>query len=724
MTYARSMRVGAALLRCVRATLLVLASTLVGSREAQAQVSQRDSSVLALFPSVVRVDGVSLNGDVALGEDGQRMTLAVRAALAEASQGLHIDIPGSIQAATTQGNASAGLFDAQTLEQLRPRAWVAAQQACFFLLMQRRYADAVTSCERAVQLDERAETYLSLALARYAKGSREDEHESERTLQTLTTRFSSSLAGVAARCYVALDTVVTRGEGHSNLVDCAEQMQQRAPNTPTAEFYAFWASLAVNDAAAARRHADAFDRAGHNPTYSAELRLALRRHRPWWSVAFEYGAPIAALWFALVTLVLLWTRSQSLKKQRALEDPRSTIEPKETTAKDRRDARAVLAIATTRTITLSIAAVVVTLLLGTGALWVVSRLSQIPIGLVLSIMALAGAIGWVAVKGITDSPKVAHTGVPLVLRDHPELETLLRRCASLANSAPIEEVYVTTATNLEVYSTEGVRSIVGRAPPLYLRLGVGLIDALDRAQLEALVTAELARAQRAENYGGAEILQITDAFVTAWPVGAAGLFVGVLARQFRLAGLGIARAQEFIADRIAAKAFGAELFESALRAFVTHNETFFMRCDAVLLRCHERSEPLLDLCEQARQATIDEAVAQSAIDKEWNRTVSDVASQLSPRARVERVRAYGIEAPSVRAPSPRESCWGLFVSPERLRERCTELAREAYAQRTGVVLNGAAPTTNEGGETAVTNATSENASDTAAPSAQQRDEVP
>lgn len=642
--------------------------------------------VLDAMPNPVLATSLALGVDdvVAASERQSRENIARAIDAADAATGAQTR--ANIEAALRRGDREAALREAESLAQRAPGSWVAAQQECAHLLALDRRDAAVLKCQRAVQLEERVETYLSLAIALYARQTREDVREATLVLQTASRRYSAPHATVL-RCAVALIVTSRTDENHSELVDCAEHLRARAPNTAASEVFSCWAALARGRWDEARAHVAAADRLGAARDAIEPLRREVARHKPWWRSVFEALGPLFLLWLALFTTTFAWARSHSRAWLDALREPGSTravIAPP-TGARSAYTAL-VLHLASTWRISLVMGALALSTAVFGAALWVLSRLDRFPLQLLLAPGIVLLMFAWFTFVAVTQGMRLPHQGEPLPLREHPALLALIERCAARCGAKPIAEVYLTSSTHFEVYASAPLRALAFGEPELYLRLGAGIIDALDAHEFETLLTAELARAQRKENAGGAATLQIIETLVTP-PSGATdvSMYVQYFCKAFRRASLALARAQELVADRITVELVGPARFEAALRAFVTCQETFASRCSAVVQRCAEKDEPLTDVYTAARDATIDHEAATRDIDAEWNRTCSELASQAAPAQRVERVRAYGFDDPPS-SDEPAEAAWELFVAPGRVRERLTDIVCDAYARQTGIVL--------------------------------------
>lgn len=189
------------------------------------------------------------------------------------------------------------------------------------------------------------------------------------------------------------------------------------------------------------------------------------------------------------------------------------------------------------------------------------------------------AIGAILVGLFPPFPGDGDTGVALRREHHPRFFALLDDLARATAQPPLEEAYLVPATTAWV-THSGSRFLLGGRR--VLAIGLPVLAALTEAELRAILAHEFAHFQGGETRLGG-ILHRTRAAMeltleslarvgppAAWlqlPLRAYGRF-------FMLRTMTVSRAQEWAADRVAARLAGRTACESALRKIHVLEEAF------------------------------------------------------------------------------------------------------------------------------------------------------
>ncbi|MBL8685738.1 MAG: hypothetical protein JNK05_41565 [Myxococcales bacterium] len=661
---------------------VLLALTLVGLVAPTPAFAQGGVS-RAMLPQVAGRSSVPLfRGDDAIEARMNAVRAGLRRAIVEAAPEGEA-VLDSLESATLRGDPEAGLLAARALVRSAPNSWAAAQQECVFLAQLRRDEDAIGACQRATRLSERPETLASLALVLHTTDRYDAQRESRILFQNATSRFTDAHDVLVMRCHAALISIVQAQEGYAELEDCSTLVDQRLPESTSARLFSFFAAVSRSQWGRAEQELRAFEARAANAEYSSALRQVLRNSKPWWATVIESAPPWIVGLIALWLLVFLFARAYGRGLLRSLDDPESTRAPSAPPLARRVYGALIRVYAATVRAAVIVLCVSIAAIVARGALWLLYAVGRWYIGYLVTGGLLLLFLAWTMFNASTMSLRFEHIGTDLPLSEHPALDALVRRAAERAGVDAPKELYVTPECNCEVYVVASPWQLGVRPQPLFVRLGAGLLGALSADELEALLVNEFARAQRNENPGGAVSLALSELFARLASKDPGG-WVGALGSMIRSLALGASRAQEFIADRIAAQAFDVDHFERATRKRIEAAIRFDLRCDAALAKRVDQGLALSDLYAAVEEEPVDEEAVAEELDAAWKRPPGTLGTQVSLADRFARLRAYKLDA-SNRAADER-SAWCLIVVPEALRQRMTEAVRAEVFARTGVTI--------------------------------------
>lgn len=183
-------------------------------------------------------------------------------------------------------------------------------------------------------------------------------------------------------------------------------------------------------------------------------------------------------------------------------------------------------------------------------------------GIVACIAVFAKFLRWLLrVKPLPDaSPSLAITA-----EDQPGLFAFLQRVADDAGCAMPRRVLLTPDANAAMIPTVSWKNLFA-APPNDLALGLGLVNALNLSELQAVLAHEFGHVAKSPWLRGVEI--------AIGRLVAEVSFLGILASALHAARKHLVREREFLADRIAATVAGTPATLAALAKAETASDTF------------------------------------------------------------------------------------------------------------------------------------------------------
>lgn len=167
-------------------------------------------------------------------------------------------------------------------------------------------------------------------------------------------------------------------------------------------------------------------------------------------------------------------------------------------------------------------------------------------------------------------------GLPLVEHDHPELWALVRGLAQVVDARVPNEIYLTADSNASVVEETRLLGLVSVRRRMCV--GVPLVVGLDKAQLAAVLTHELAHCARQHTWldrvayrgrgalvGMVSVLEILDVPEVDVITRLLRTVLSWWTRLYLRASSGISRRLEWAADEAAVRAVGSAATASALR---------------------------------------------------------------------------------------------------------------------------------------------------------------
>lgn len=316
-------------------------------------------------------------------------------------------------------------------------------------------------------------------------------------------------------------------------------------------------------------------------------------------------------------------------------------------------------------------------------------LAPLAVGAIVTVYALVHSL---FVRISRDDP-----GRRLRREEAPDLWNLTREVAAQLETRPLDEIRLTPGIEMEVLERGSSRERRNDSTRRILIMGLGLLPGLDQDSFCAILAHEYGHFSHRDTLGGEVALRVSQnmgnfAYAIAearqavwWNIGFQ--FLRAYAFLFRRISYGAIRLQEILADRAAARAYGAEALENGLRHVVRRKIEFPYIASKVVKDAlnNGRAMPNVYTLELPLSAKLE-----TAIDKELYRQTSENDTHPSPVDRFRLIR--GIPAPN--RPPTSGAMWDLFKdSSGVMREMNIQVeyeGRGSTALRRQVFLNAGA----------------------------------
>jgi len=219
-----------------------------------------------------------------------------------------------------------------------------------------------------------------------------------------------------------------------------------------------------------------------------------------------------------------------------------------------------------------------------GVIYVFFMLGQIPVQLVFVLGVGAVVTSYRMVQSLFIRVESVDPGRILDAAEAPGLWELTRDVARIVGTRPLDEIRVTPGTEMAVYERGTVRERMQGGGRRILILGIGLVDGFGRGPFCAVLAHEYGHFAHGDTAGGdialrvrQDMMKLAVAMVqhrqaVRWNI--AFQFLRLYDFIFRRISHGATRLQEVLADRVAARHFGAKHFEDGLRHVVRRDIEF------------------------------------------------------------------------------------------------------------------------------------------------------
>ena len=303
--------------------------------------------------------------------------------------------------------------------------------------------------------------------------------------------------------------------------------------------------------------------------------------------------------------------SAATLKSIEVADPNDGATPRELTL--RRLYRALINIAGTFYY-VSLPVVMVLVIGGTAAvIYLFFVLGSIPIRLVAFLGIGALVTIYKMVQSLFIRVESGDPGRSLSGSEAPRLWSLTRDIATAVGTRPIDEIRVTPGTELAVYERGAGRRRTEDQGRRILVLGIGLLDGFGRAPFCAVLAHEYGHFAHRDTAGGDIALRVQQDMMkfavamvqhgqaVSWNL--AFQFLRLYVFLFRRISHGATRLQEVLADRVAARQYGAKQFEDGLRHVVRQQIQFAFMANSEIKQAIEGRRALQNLYGQHPRTT-------------------------------------------------------------------------------------------------------------------------
>ena len=529
---------------------------------------------------------------------------------------------------------------------------------------------------KAVELEDTHDNrhWLAFSLAITTEGKRANYEEALTIAHDLARGSPSEVDEQLFCCRIAIEGYSR--QAYKELIHCSTDAQYAAPNEPEPYEYALHAAFMRGDRRSMESFLEKGRAAGMNEDKVKHFELELeilegKKRFPWRAVRpwAERLAMVLGAW--LGGFVLLWIVG-SVLSDRAMKNEHAP----------QRTYRAVLQLANAYDVASLPLVLSLSIAGGGGTVAAFARLDGIPtwaivVNAAVALYTIASIIKTLVLRARDEAP-----GLGLDLAKHPRLAEVLREVAERVGTRPVDRVYLGSRAELAVFER--------RRGERCLLLGVGLIEGMSLARFEAVLAHEYGHFLHADTHAGAVALRTRRALLhtadrlvqggaAAW-YNPAWLFMAAFRRMFLRISRGAAQLQEVVADRAAAKAYGAEALSAGLEHVVRRGVEIDAHLDATLKEVLEHKLALANVyafTPRKRPETA-ELEAEIARLRDAEPSADDGHAKLSDRVR--RLTDEPTREPNV------GDAWSIFESREAIEMQVTDDLRAILAARGHVIL--------------------------------------
>ena len=209
-----------------------------------------------------------------------------------------------------------------------------------------------------------------------------------------------------------------------------------------------------------------------------------------------------------------------------------------------------------------------------GILYFFMWMGRLPIKLVAVLVIGALITVFYTIKSIFIKINNEDPGRPLTQNEAPGLWQLTREVAQKVGTRPIDEIRVLPGTDLAVYENGSAAQIKNNQGKRIFLLGIGTLNGFSQNAFRAVLAHEYGHFSHRDTAGGDVALKVNASMIkmantmieteqnTPWNI--AFQFVRLYYFIFHRISFGATRLQEVLADRVAARCYGAEAFTQGL----------------------------------------------------------------------------------------------------------------------------------------------------------------
>jgi tetratricopeptide (TPR) repeat protein len=296
-------------------------------------------------------------------------------------------------------------------------------------------------------------------------------------------------------------------------------------------------------------------------------------------------------------------------------------------------------------------------------------LGHIPIKLVVILVVAAIVTVYKMVQSLFIKVRSEDPGRSLRPDEAPGLWQLTREVADDLGTRPLDDIRLLPGTEMAVYERGTYRERRKDLGRRILLMGLGLLPGFNQTAFRSVLAHEYGHLSHRDTAGGDVALRVNqDMMKFAYSMACAGQavwwniafqFLRVYHFLFRRISYGATRLQEVLADRAAARIYGAQAFEEGLRHVVRRQIEFTHLADEEIAQALKSGRPLQNVytLESQREKTVEET-----IDNALNRQTSEEDTHPSPADRFRLVKYVSCS----NQVAPSGNMWDLFPNRDAI----------------------------------------------------------
>lgn len=266
----------------------------------------------------------------------------------------------------------------------------------------------------------------------------------------------------------------------------------------------------------------------------------------------------------------------------------------------------------------------------------------------------------------------------------PGLWAMVREVAGAVGTRPVDEIRVMPGTDFAVYEKGSFTERMQDRAKRILIMGVGILNDFKQDSFRAVLAHEYGHFTHRDTAGGDAALRVNNDMIkfanamiasgqnVIWNI--AFHFLRIYHFIFRRISHGATRLQEVLADRVAARIYGASAFEQGLRHVIRRQVEFEDIAYQEITDALKTRRAVRNLYEMTANK---ENNIEEKINQEINRPSSEDDTHPSP---VDRFR-FASRVASTNQPSNSDPVWDLFTNKEMLaNEMSAIIEKQAKAE--------------------------------------------
>lgn len=470
-----------------------------------------------------------------------------------------------------------------------------------------QFSEGLKFAEAAVARERSPENLLSLAevLVTPEQGKETAPATRERALMLAKEACTRAGSNIGPDYLAVVAQLALSVQRYSDFREASHHLEDTFPREMATHYFAAIRAALDEDWTRAEREIHEAEKLGLPHQEAARFLDSGVRLRANMRRALNYGGLALLVWAA--TLITFFAAGKILStvtlKSIEAADPNGGATPRELTL--RRFYRALINVAGAYYY-VSLPVVIVLVIGGTaGVIYGFFVLGRIPIRLVALLVLGALVTTYKMVQSLFIRVEPEDPGRSLPPAEAPGLWSLTRDVASSVGTRPIDEIRVTPGTEMAVYERGGVRRRAEDQGHRILVLGIGLLQGFGQAPFRAVLAHEYGHFAHRDTAGGDIALRVRQdmmKFALAmlqhgqavwWNL--AFQFLRLYDLLFRRISHGATRLQEVLADRVAARQYGARQFEEGLRHVIRRDIEFTSMANSEIKEAIEGRRALQNL---------------------------------------------------------------------------------------------------------------------------------